>query len=329
MIRNGHLKKGILVLIFAGSSVLHADNQPTPQQWLERMVASTKELTYQGDLVYQQAGLLETLNITHHVDHQGRERERILYLDGAPREMVRSGQYLTFSSYGQANTRFEHGSLMPMLGKLSRGQSLSHYELKIVGLDRVAGRDSLLLMVIPKDRVRYGYQLWLDRVSGLLLKSMMIDDNGRILERMQFTNINIGSLSPKSLAALEKKQLISDQVIPLQHADLENAAKLGWEAGWIPDGFDLKSRTRRPSPVSKQQVDALNFSDGIASFSVFVEPDEARVLSQATENIGSLAAVSKVYRDDDRYYHVTVVGEIPLSTAERIAVSVRPVKNGS
>ena len=312
------------------STLALAKALPSPQQWLERMASSSKELTYQGDLVYQQGGLLETLNITHYVDPKGQEKERILYLDGAPREMIRNNQQLTFSNYGRADTRFEHGSLMPMLGKLSKGDSVKQYELKIIGADRVAGREALLLVVVPKDRFRYGYQLWLDRASGLLLKSMMIDDSGRIMERMQFTNLKVGEpLSKESLAALEKKQKDSDKIIAMEHSDISKDAQLGWETGWVPTGFSLNSRSKRPSPVSKQKVDALNFSDGIASFSVFVEPDETRVLSQASENIGALAAVSKVYRDGNRYYHVTVVGEIPLSAAERIAVSVRPVKSGT
>ena len=312
------------------TTLAQAETVPSPQQWLERMAVSSRELTYQGDLVYQQGNLLETLNITHYVDPKGQEKERVLYLDGAPREMIRSDGQLIFSNYGRPDTRFQHGSLMPMLEKFSQGESVQHYELKIVGLDRVAGRDALLLVVVPKDRFRYGYQLWLDRISGLLLKSMMIDDNGRIMERMQFTNLQVDTpLSKESLFALEKKQADSDKIIPMEHSDITGSVKLGWETGWIPQGFDLKSRSKRPSPVSKQKVDALNFSDGIASFSVFVEPDETRVLSQASENIGALAAVSKVYRDGDRYFHVTVVGEVPLSTAERVAVSVRPVKSGS
>ncbi|OED41358.1 hypothetical protein ACH42_14235 [Endozoicomonas sp. (ex Bugula neritina AB1)] len=330
------IRRGILILSLVSVSLVQAeniareDNQPTPQQWLERMAKSSRELTYQGDLVYQQGGLLETLNIAHTVDSEGKEQERIIYLDGAPREMVRRDQQLVFSNYGRVDTRFEHGALMPMLGKFSQGNSILDYELKIVGLDRVAGRESLLLMVIPKDRFRYGYQLWLDRASGLLIKSMMINDSGQIMERMQFTHLNVGgSLSKETLSALNKKQGGTDRVVPMEHSDVNEKSTLGWETGWVPQGFDLKSRSKRPSPISNQQVDALNFSDGIASFSVFVEPDETRVLSQASENIGALAAVSKVYRDGDKYFHVTVVGEIPLSAAERIAVSVRPVKSDS
>ena len=287
-------------------------------------------MTYQGEFVYQQGNSLETLSVVHYVDDKGKEKERILYLDGAPREMIRTDRELTFSNYRQGVTRFENDAMVPMVSKFTRQSLGKNYDLKIAGLDRVAGREAILMMVVPRDRFRYGYQIWLDRTSSLLLKSMMIDDNGRIMERMQFTSLKVDEPLPKEvLAELDKKQPEADRVITMVQKTGEKNVPENWETGWIPDGFVLKDRRIRPSPVSKQNVDALIFSDGIASFSVFVEKDETRVLSQTAENIGALAAVSKVYRDGDSYYHVTVVGEVPLGTAERVAVSVRPVKTGS
>ena len=311
------------------SSLALAKPLPSPQQWLERMATSAKELTYQGDFIYHQGGFPETLNVTHYVDGKGLEHERILYLDGVPREMIRKGQKLTFSTYGKTNTPIEHGMMMPMLGKFAQNNLDANYELKMVGLDRVAGRDALLIMAIPKDSYRYSYQLWLDRDSGLLLRSIMMDDKRqKVMEMMQFTRLQVGGvLSKEVLAAFEKKQE-PDAMAPVEK-EVAESRKLGWEASWIPEGFILKSQSSRPSPVSQQQVDALNFSDGLASFSIFVEPDETRVLSQASEHIGALSAVSKVYREGSRYFNVTVVGDIPLGAAERIAVSVRPVKNTS
>ena len=321
---------GLLALGHGAAGIASAAVIPAPQQWLDQMATSSRELTYQGEYVYQQGNSLETLSVVHYVNRDGREIERILYLDGVPREMIRKDKELTFSNYRQGVTRFEHGAMVPMVDKLSQQTLGENYDLKIVGLDRVAGREAILIMVIPRDRFRYGYQIWLDRTSSLLLKSMMIDDNGRIMERMQFTSLEVGEPLPEEiLAELDKKQPEAGRVVTMEKSPKEKNRNASWEAGWIPDGFTLKDRRVRPSPVSEQEVDALIFSDGIASFSIFVEKDETRVLSQTAENIGALAAVSKVYRDGDSYYHVTVVGEVPLGTAERVAVSVRPVKTDS
>ncbi|MGB1271459.1 MAG: MucB/RseB C-terminal domain-containing protein [Endozoicomonas sp.] len=323
----GLMGRGLLgaLLVLAGS--LPAAVLPEPQKLLGQMVDASRKMTFHGDFVYQQGGRLETLNVAHFVDGAGVEKERVVYLDGAPREIVRTGNNLTFFNDKQEGVRFEHGSLMPMVGKLSGSISDRHYDLKIAGIDRVVGRESLLLMMIPKDRFRYGYQLWLDRKTSLLLKSIMIDDNGRVMERMQFTRLEVSSSLPDAIvSAIEKKPAATQKVVPVQSSEALKPKPLAWETGWIPDGFAMKNRSLRPSPLSQHNVDALIFSDGIASFSVFVEQDETRVLSQASENIGALAAVSKIYRDGEDYYHVTVIGEVPLSTAERVAVSVRPVK---
>ncbi len=321
----GYFFWGLLVSIVVASSALNAEIFPKPQEWLEKMVSSQRNLSYKGDFVYQQGGRLETLNVLHHVKDK-KEKERILFLDGRPREMIRSGNQLTFANYNQGVTRFEHGSLMPMIGKFAGEISEKNYKLNITGIDRVAGREAILMMIIPKDRFRYGYQLWLDRATGLLLKSLMIDDNGKVMEQLQFTRLEVGEevFNKKELAVLEKRELPADRVITMNSPSGQKDVLLKWEAGWIPGGFKLENRSKRPSPVSEHEVDALIFSDGMASFSVFVEPDKGRILSQSSENIGALAAVSKIYRDDDEYYHVTVVGEVPLSTAERVAVSVRP-----
>ena len=326
------ITRKLLVLCLLVSGFVYADTSSEAGYLLERMAVSSKGLSFQGEFVYQQGAQLQTLSIIHQAEDQKiSEKERILYLDGAPREVIRSGNELFFSSYNEGVTKFQHGSLMPVINKFQSGVSESFYDLKIVGIDRVAGREAVLLLVLPKDRFRYGYQLWLDRESSLLLKSVLVDDQGKIIERLQFTSLNIGQLSDDVLALLDRKPTSVDETIHIKsNSSKEYPEKHelppGWETGWLPDGFVLENRSVRPSPVSQHDVDALIFSDGIATFSVFVEQDDTRVLSQASEKIGALSAVSKIYREGDQYFHVTVVGDIPLGTAERVAVSVRPVK---
>ncbi len=302
----------------------------TPEQWLEAMSEATRNLTYRGHFVYQQGANLETLSIIHtrEAGENGqRELERIRYQDGLPREMIRRGKEIVFATSGREPTRFEHESLMPMVGRFTGKEFRKFYNLKPASLDRIANREAVQLLVIPTDRHRYGYQLWLDRRTGLMLKSVMVDSEGRIIERIQFTDLEFPEQLPDAeLSQIKAVKPVSanEKLVKLTDEDNKKPAEWSWKSGWIPDGFSLRSQSRRKSPVSDQTVDAVNYSDGLASFSVFVEPDETRVLSQATEQIGSMAAVSKVFRSNNSFFHVTVVGEIPLGTAERIAVSVRP-----
>lgn len=320
----------LLLLTFFLTVMGTASASETPEQWLETMAESTRTLTYRGHFVYQQGATLETLSVTHtlqDVAGKPQERERIVYEDGLPREMVRQGSQITYASAGRQPTRFEHGSLVPMVGRFTSKSFGKNYQLKPAALDRVAGRETVQLLVVPTDRFRYGYQLWLDRRTGLVLKSVMVDSEGRIIERMQFTDIELPEkLTDKELAALNRKPSDSKETRVVKLDGNAKQANWGWDAGWIPEGFTVQSQGRRESPVSDRQVDTVIYSDGIASFSVFVEPDETRVLSQASDQIGSMAAVSKIFRNGDAYFHVTVVGEVPLGTAERVAVSVRPAE---
>lgn len=317
----------VMLPLYAGAETAASYNTSPPpaRLWLEKMSAAFRQISYRGVFVYQQGGRLETLAVTQQVVN-GRVRERLLYLDGQPREMVRDGDKLTYSALGQGVVRFNHGALMPVVARFADPALGNFYQVvyRKNPLDRVAGREAVVLSVIPVDSDRYGYQLWVDKLSGLLLKSIMVDSRGNVMERLQSTGIEPGAdLSVAEQAAMDKSNQPRSQAIDMTQAPAQGGV-WNWEAGWIPAGFIAKSYTQSPSPVSDYKTDAVIYSDGLASFSVFIEPDETRVLSQASENIGAQAAVSKVFRNGNTYFNVTVVGDIPLGTAERVAVSIRP-----
>ncbi|WP_067518279.1 MucB/RseB C-terminal domain-containing protein [Endozoicomonas ascidiicola] len=320
------ISRALLLSGLIGCQSVYADATSEGVDLLASMVKSSRELSFQGELVYQQGSHLEGISIIHRAEGGGLpEGERILYLDGLPREALRRGEEFYFSSRREGVTKFQRGSLIPMVSKFQGNIGNELYEAKIAGVDRVAGREAYVLLLLPKDRFRYGYQLWIDRASALLLKSLLVDEQGVIIERLQFTDLNVGPLSERQNNLLSRELPETAKTIDLQSGSDKTVAQFSWESGWLPDGFVLDNEAVRASPVSDHEVTSRVYSDGIASFSVFVEEDDSRVLSQASEKIGAMAAVSKVYRDNNQYYHVTVVGDIPLGTAERVAVSVRPV----
>lgn len=335
------MKVGLLPLLFVFSlqvfgevdqSVKEADSSRNGHKesaalWLKQMSVAFKKLSYRGVFVYQQGSGLETFTITRDAS-KGRSRERVIHLDGLPREMVMSERGLTYAAAGKSVTSVKYGSLMPMVGKFSDLFSEVYYEVRYASqrIDRIAGRKAVVIVITPVDRHRYGYHLWIDAQSSLLLKSVMFDVRGNIIERLQFTQIDIDvKLSSEELAAMNKSNVTSNQIVVDAGRSLEVGGNWGWEAGWIPNGFSVKSVTQRVPPVSEHKVDTVIYSDGIASFSVFVEPEKSGVLNQESDRIGVMAAVSKVFRRENSYFHVTVVGDVPLGTVERVAVSIRPI----
>jgi sigma-E factor negative regulatory protein RseB len=65
------------------------------------------------------------------------------------------------------------------------------------------------------------------------------------------------------------------------------------------------------------------YDDGLARFSVFIEPVEGAAVTDIRTQLGPTVAVSRRLNTPKGDAMVTVVGEIPMGTAERIALSMR------
>jgi len=97
-----------------------------------------------------------------------------------------------------------------------------------------------------------------------------------------------------------------------QHEHMLKKQKPNWQASWLPDGFSgLRSDVM---PHAEVQI----FSNGRNTFSVCVENYGHQSVSEGVAQSGNMVAVGK--RIGDQF--VTVVGDVPLMIAERIASSV-------
>jgi sigma-E factor negative regulatory protein RseB len=303
--------------------------QRTPDQWLAHMNRAFAELNYDGIFSYFDGVDLATLRIVHLV-RDGIEHERLVHLNGSPREILRTGdEVVCLLQPGDRLLEFEN--TIPS-GPFARAFSASFervsnfYELILSEPDRVADRAAVRLAIAPVDDHRYGYRLWLDQETGLLLRSELVDADGSRLEIFQFTTIRInddideGVLEPTS----------GDDAVAT-HLSLESGAsqrdrngEMRWEAGWMPDGFSMAAWDIRRAPATLRPVNTMMYSDGLAAFSVFVEslPDTGG--SQLVSRNGATVAVTTtVAGPADDPYLVTVVGEVPTETAQRVARSVR------
>jgi sigma-E factor negative regulatory protein RseB len=188
--------------------------------------------------------------------------------------------------------------------------------------ERVAGRHTELITVDPHDRFRYGYRLWMDRDLGLLLKSELIDERGEIVEQLVYTNIELPASIPDELlepaisgAGYTWYNDDRSKPVAVSAADSEP----GWYPDWLPDGFELSDVARDPILASRDPVEHLVFSDGLASVSVFIEQlDAASEPLAGLDTMGAVNAYGRMIED----YQITVVGEVPAITVERISRSI-------
>nr|BFE90721.1 hypothetical protein GCM10020185_12570 [Pseudomonas brassicacearum subsp. brassicacearum] len=181
----------------------------------------------------------------------------------------------------------------------------------------MAGRQAVIVALTPKDQHRYGFELHLDKETGLPLKSLLLNDKGQLLERFQFTRLNVAAPTDGDLqASAECKAVAQDPAKVV-------AVKAAWHSDWLPPGFELSSSVVRKDPDTQVQVNSLMYDDGLARFSVFLEPLNGANATDTRTQLGPTAAVSRRLTTPQGEMMVTVVGEIPIGTAERIALSMR------
>ncbi|MGY3639629.1 MucB/RseB C-terminal domain-containing protein [Pseudomonas sp. PK-RTE-24] len=306
----------LLSLLLSGWFIVpaHADEA---QDWLTRLGQAEQQQSFHGTFVYERNGSFSTHNIWHRVQN-GQVRERLLQLDGSAQEVVRI----------DGRTQCVSGTLIAGLGDSPNAAARAvdpkklknWYDLAVIGKSRVAGRDAVIVSLTPRDQHRYGFELHLDKKTGLPLKSLLLNDKGQLLERFQFTSLDTDEVP-------SDKDLMADaDCKPINIGnDKASAAKTvqNWRSDWLPPGFELTSSSSHKDAQTKTQVSSLMYDDGLARFSVFLEPLNGAIVTDTRTQLGPTVAVSRRLTTPQGEMMVTVVGEIPIGTAERIALSMR------
>ncbi len=325
----------------AGTSV--GDNQQSGFQntttvdaadLLQRMNVAFTELTYDGVFSYLNGNELASLRVVHKVV-DGVQRERLVHLNGAPREIIRQGETVScIVMPGDDLLALEKSipsgpfarAFVRQFDRISGTYAVGRY-----GEGRVAGRKAIRVAVTPKDQHRYGYRLWLDAETHLLLRSELVDQQGDKLEIFMFNQLRLGD--DVSDAALEPEEAAGSMVSHLtlkpaaeqwQPPAVPNSAPVpdAWATGWLPPGFTMASADLRNKPASGHAVNSLMYSDGLAAFSIYVEPMPAHGAASMVSQNGATVAVTHQVTANDNYFLVTLVGEIPVPTAREIISSV-------
>lgn len=294
------------------------------QALFTRMHQAGRSLDYEGTFVYQHGDQLESLRIIHK-GGTGGVRERLVSLNGAPREIIRTDSevhcYLADENAVLVEHRRADNRNFPALLPDSLAQLKGNYKISIGKEGRVAGRKAVSVRIKPRDAYRYGYLLWADAASGLLLKASLLDEHSSVVEQYMFTQVAIGK--PISESELKPQYPTKGIVWQRAHGETPAPSTGQWTVAHLPAGYALNARMMRMLPARKHPVEHLVYTDGLAVVSVFVEKtdDEPRsnVLSGLT-HMGAVHAFGKVVNG----HQVTVVGEAPAITVDMIGESVGP-----
>lgn len=300
------------------------------QTWLKKIQSAAQRLNYSGTFVYQQGNQMRTSRITHLLDGKN-EIEKLEILDGKPQEYIRTNEeivcYVPESKTVFIEKRVTH-DVFPAILATNPAELSAYYHVRKGEAGRIAGHDSQSIELQPKDNLRYGYKLWAEKSTGLLLRAQTLNEKSEVVEQIAFTQLTIGNIDRQKV----KTSFQNTNGWHVENAIMSQVNLSGWTVKSLPVGFqkirEVKRLVSDAPPVhssgvtaavvaSPREVSQIVFSDGLAAISVFIEPGN-RSRTEGSLQQGAMNIVGKRQGD----FWLTIVGEVPSSAIRQVANSI-------
>ncbi len=296
--------------------------------WLLRMHEASRRRAYIGTFVVSSVSTMSSARIWHVCDGE-QQMERVESLTGAPRSTFRrNDQVITFHADSKTAVAEKRESLglFPGLLKASDSAIAQFYVAKQVGTERVAGFDADVVQLNPKDNLRFGYRVWSEKKTGLVVKLQTLDAEGRVLEQSAFSELQLDA--PVSMSKLTQ-MMGNVEGYKLEKPELVKTTALaeGWVLKSAVPGFKPMSCFKRAVATGEGATtdSAMQwiFSDGLASVSLFVEAfDKQRHMQEGLLVMGATQSLTRRLSDKggDKSgnkggdWWLTLVGEVPAQT---------------
>lgn len=309
-----------LLLLAPLSPLWAADSAKEARALLEKMAQATRTLNYDGTFVYMHEGRLMTLRILHGADAKG-ERERLISLSGVPREVMRDERASTCILSDNRKVVGNVHARRPYSGALTIDvdRLANYYDFTLSGEDRIANRPAHRVAIKPRDTYRYGYQLGVDSATGLLLKSDLINEEGKPVEQVMFTSLAVTDGPPAALQEPCEAERTARHHKRREEMAPPMSVDASWQVAQLPEGFVLAEHEKHAMRSRAAPVEHIIFSDGLARVSVFIEKLEEDDKFLGFSHRGAVNAFGAVVDD----HQITVVGEVPRATVQLIGESIR------
>ena len=322
MLTHSHTTKAAACIVFCGfftGPQLLAGEATTPQDWIDRMGNAVQVTNYEGTVVRVRDGNVDTFKVVHTVT-DGVIREKVVIQDGNGLEIIRNGNEVHCILPDRESVLVEEWNNQSTLFSTLPSSDIrfgNEYDVLIKDFERVAGRKSAKLAILPHDNYRYGYRIWLDIETGFPLQTQLIGDDNQPLEHVKFADISIeqdirsSALDP-SYSTDNWKWYTEPRLTKKREVQSE------WLADEVPSGFRVVSTQQKILPDVDDPLTHIVYSDGLITVSVFISP-----VSDGREPRRSSVGASNSYSTVSDGYRITAVGQVPQVTVEQIAKSMR------
>jgi sigma-E factor negative regulatory protein RseB len=310
-------------LLFGSISSAYSDsNTIDPQVLIDEMSKASRDLNYDGIFIYHIGEQIDTMRIIHKSDANG-VYERLVSLTGNEREVIRDEEVVK-CFFPEDKKVFVDKS---RVGKListylpSPIKSISEfYSFELAGEDRVAGMEAWVVNIRPNDKYRYGYQLWIEKKTRLLLKSQLKNQLGVTLEEIIFTQLEVFNTIDDALLqpSMSAENFTWYNNVKKVSFKVDNEKQ--WKVTWTPVGFTMSEQKKERMITSPMPVEHFFYTDGLAMVSVYVEKINQQADTKA--GLSSFGGIN-TYSTHAEGYQITAVGEVPKDTVSLMAGSVK------
>jgi len=298
--------------------------------WLQRIHAAASQRNYQGTLVVTAAGSMSSSRLAHYCEGT-QFFERIDMLDGQPRRVYRHNEQVLTLWPTLKVARVEQRDAVAVFPAVLSGsveQLFERYDMLAEGGGRVAGLDTAVFLLRPRDEHRFAQRLWAERSSGLLLRADVLALDGRVLETAAFSEVTIDVKAQPESVRTPMRNLDGYRVLRSapQHTALEAE---GWRLSAPVPGFKQISCVKRSlEPAGDAEragapdVLQATYSDGLTHVSVFIEPLRGERQHAGAAAVGATHSLMQPFGP----YWVTVMGDVPIATLKQFAAALERLR---
>lgn len=318
-LRNQGLRAVILIFAWVLPVVALAEDS-SATVLLQRMQQAYQQLNFELTLIEFSQGKMEPKRLTRG-HFAGQVFTHLTHLNGRPREFVQRDDETSFFDTSHSGYTLKNSSLPGLFYRLqhiSLDALLAQYDAVSAGRSRVLGRVTQVVRLVPKTKDYYGYVLWLDQDSGLLVKLDTLSEDASVVEQSMGVALKISDEPGPLIKELQAAAL--PMAISVSDVYPSPPPALHWQPGWLPEGFKLRSQDKHKLPLTEQAVDYIMLSNSLVDVSLYMTQASAQAeIKQQLVREGATHLLNVV---NPARLDITVVGAIPAETARRIAESV-------
>ncbi|MBD2796609.1 sigma-E factor regulatory protein RseB [Xenorhabdus sp. 18] len=313
------MKRIWVVVFLLASSLINplkaSAQQSSAEALLQDMSQAVQTLNYEVGFIILGQQFLIPLRYRHAII-DGQAIGQIIQMDVSRREIVQRGDQISYYEPGLDSFSIRGTHIVDYLPPIifaDFSQLQKFYRFIDAGSTQVGDHPANFVRIIAKDESRYNYNLLIDEKNHLpLLIDLLDKDNKTVIEQFRVVSLTVNDAIKTELSSITDLKLPPMLLIPSS-----DKLKFNWMVGKIPEGFKEISRSSRKLSET-EWLGSIMYSDGLFNFSVNVVNSDKKVVDEQPFRQGRRT----VYTLARGKNSITVIGELPFATAERIAASV-------